>query len=151
MSENMLGGGSEEVATWIKETLDKAVEEIMQRGIFDSVLVEARPVWTLPYQVVIGQVRPEKEKAMFVWVISGVVPVDCIDASVASTPRDAARHFALKWQLDAARYRDPSVQKTLGPAQEQSWDQLGESLAERAETLYEMVENESLWQETGSS
>ncbi len=151
MYENNHGEGSEDAAGWIKETLDAAVEEIMQRGIIDSMLVEARPIWSLPYQIVIGQVRPEKEKATFKWVISGVVPVDCIDGSVASTPRDAARHFAMKWQLDAARYRDPSVQKTLGPAQGQSWDQLGESLAERAETLYEMVENESLWQETGSS
>ena len=145
----MLGGGSEEVATWIKETLDKAVEEIMQRGIIDSVLVEARPVWTLPYQVVIGQVRPEKETATFKWVISGVVPVDCIDSSVASTPREAARHFAMKWQLDAARYQDPAAQNTFGPEQIQSWDQLGETLARQAEALYELVETESHWQESG--
>ena len=121
----------------------------MQRGFIDSVLVEARPVWTLPYQVVIGQVRPEKETATFKWVISGVVPVDCIDSSVASTPREAGRHFAMKWQLDAARYQDPSVQKTLGQAPAQGWVQLGEALAKQAEALYELVETESHWQDSG--
>jgi hypothetical protein len=139
MSEKLRGG------------TNKAVEEINQRGIIDSMLVEARPIWSLPYQIVIGQVRSEKEKATFKWIICGVVPVDCVDSSVASTPREAARYFAMKWQLDAARYRDPSVQRTLGPEQDQSWDQLGETLAHMAEALYELVDADSHWRESDTT
>lgn len=151
MSEYMRGGGSEEVATWTKENLDEAVEEIIRRGIVGAMLIEARAVWTLPYQFVIGQIRDAHEKTTLKWIITGEAPVDYLDASVASTPREAARHFALKWQLDAARYQDPLVQKSLGPEQKQSWEQLGESLADQAETLFELVENESLWQESAGS
>ena len=151
MSENLHAGTSNEQTTWIRETFDKAVQEITQRGVIDSALIEARPIWSLPYQFVIGQVRPEKEKVMYVWVIGGAVPVDYVDSSVASTPREAARHFAMKWQLDAARYQDPSVQKTLGQAPEQGWEQLGEALAQHAEALYELVETESHWQESGTT
>ena len=147
MSENLRGGESEEVATWTREKLDEAVEQMMRLGIVTDLLVEARPVWTLPYKIMIGQVRDSRDQTTLRWVISGEVPIDYLDSAVASTPREAARHFALKWQLDAARYQDPSVQKTLGPDQAQSWDHIGRRLADKAEALFALVEDESLWQD----
>jgi ABC-type branched-subunit amino acid transport system substrate-binding protein len=44
MSEKLRGGTNKEVATWIKETLEKAVEEINQRGIMSIRLSHRRHV-----------------------------------------------------------------------------------------------------------
>jgi hypothetical protein len=145
MSEN------EDLTTWAREVLDGAVHEMMERGVVTTVLVEARPVWSLPYKIMIGQVRETHEQLTSIWVISGEVPTDYVGTATAATPREAARHFALKWQLDATRYLDPSVQDSLGAEQKDSWEHIGERLARKAEALFDLVENESLWQEFSSS
>lgn len=150
MSEKLHGGESEELATWTREKLDEAVEEMMRLGVVTDTLVEARPVWRLPYKIMIAQVRDANEQTRFNWIIAGEVPIDYLDSTVASTPREAARHFALKWQLDAARYQDPSVQKTLSLDPGQSWDRLGGRLADKAEELFDLVSDESVWQGSGN-
>ena len=151
MPDDLTGNTGDDVSAWIKEILNESVDELMRRGVVTATLVEARPVWSLPFEIVIGQIRDADDKSTFKWVISGAVPVDHVESAVAATPREAARHFALKWQLDAVRYRDPSVQESLGPELKQGWDQLGERLATQAEALFELVETESLWQESGDS
>ena len=72
--------------------------------------------------------REQGEPRPFVWTISGEVPTDYLNSEAADTPRAAARHFAMQWQLDAAR--DP---------------QSGSALAEKAEYLFKVVGDESLW------
>ena len=150
MSENLHGGGGEDVTAWAKEALDEAVKEMMTRGIVRSMLIEAKPIWALPYEIMIGQVRETHEQTKSFWVIGGDVPIDHVETTVASTPREAARHFALKWQLDAARYKDPAVQTELGAELKDSWERLGERLARKAEALFELVEDDNLWQESGT-
>jgi hypothetical protein len=147
MSGKLHGGGSEELAAWAREKLDEAVEEMMRLGIVTDVLVEARPAWTLPNKIMIGQVRDASDPTTFKWVISGEVPTDYLDSAVASTPREAARHFAMKWHLDAERYQDPSVQKTLGLDPKQSSDHIGRSLTDKAEALFALVDDENLWRD----
>ena len=151
MSEKSQGDASEELAAWTKEKLDEAVEEMMRLGIVTDALVEARPVWTLPNKIMIGQVRDASDPTIFKWVISGDVPTDYLDSAVASTPREAARHFAMKWHLEAARRQDPSVQKTPGLDPNQSSDHIGRQLAEKAEALFALVEDENLWHDHGRS
>jgi hypothetical protein len=147
----MYGGGNEDLTTWAREVLDGAVHEMMERGVVTTMLVEARPVWSLPFEIMIGQVSETHERVTSIWVIAGEVPTDYVGAVAAATPREAARYFALKWQLDAARYLDPSVQDSLGADQKASWDHIGERLARKAEALFNLVEDESMWQEFSSS
>lgn len=116
---------------WVRQTFDEAVQEIVDLGIVDGQFVEARPSWALPENVVIGQIRGANESTTFRWVICGDLPTDHVSSDAATTPRDAARHFSLKWQLDATRADDPSD---------------ANSLAANAEALYELVEDDSLWQ-----
>jgi len=149
MSEESRDETSEAVSAWSQETLDEAVAEIMRLGVFGSALIEARPVWQLPYKILIGQIRETNEHGTFRWVISGEVPIDHVDSAVAATPREVTRHFALKWQLDAARYQDPSVQQALGENQKQSWGQLGAILIQKSEALLALADDESLWRESG--
>lgn len=151
-SENNHDIGHGDPNRWAKSVFDQSVEEMMRRGIVSEMLVEARLVWALPYRVVVGQVREGKESQIFHWVISGEVPTDHIGSAAAATVREAVRHFALKWQLDAARFQDPAVQEELAQGQpDQSWELMGVQLADKAEALYALTEDDSLWQGSGGT
>lgn len=117
----------EELRTWIDESLAAAVKALGDEGLFDTVMVEARPAWALPHRILIGQLRDPATRSGFYWFIHGEVPTDCLPSTVASTPRDVARHFSLKWQLDAARSNN------------------GDALAEQAEFLYALADDSELW------
>ena len=135
MSEEIANDAADPVATWIRETLDAAVEVSTKLGIVEDALVEARPIWSLPQKVMIGQIREANDRTTFTWVICGDYPTDHIGSAAAATARDAARYFSLKWQLDAARHTDPSF---------------ASKLTDWAEELYEIADDDSLWQESGS-
>jgi hypothetical protein len=121
---------------WLREQLDGAVDEIMASGIVKDQIAEARPVWSIANKVLIGQVRVASEPKSFIWVICGDYPTDCLPASAAPTARDVARHFSLKWQMDAARQTDAAAMTLL---------------MDKAEELYDIVEEDSLWQEPGDA
>jgi len=118
----------EALKAWIKERTDTAVQELIDRGLIESVVVETRPAWVFPYTLLIGKVRESARDGGFDWFICGDAPITVASSRVAVTPRDAARHFALQWQLEAAR---------RGEA--------GTELAKRAEALYELTEEDRLW------
>ncbi len=141
----------EELAAWAQQQLDRAVEEMMNIGVVEDALVEARPAWMQPYRILIGQVRDSGDQSGFFWVICGDLPTDRLHSSAASTPREAARHFALKWQLEAARCRDPSVQKARGIDPHEPWDDIANQLADKAEALYAVVDDDHWWPEGGGS
>ncbi len=121
----------ESESAWARTVFDKAVRELIASNLIDIEVFEARPSWTLAKQIVIGQVREINASTLFSWVICGDLPTDHISSDVAATPRDVARHFSLKWQLDATRQTEPSA---------------SEHLSLKAEQLYELAENEDIWQ-----
>ena len=142
----MTGGSEKSAADWAREMTDAAVNEIMDKGVLSSEIIEARPAWWLPHRIVIGQIRDTQQHMASVWIIAGQVPTDYVSTEAAPTPRDAARHFAMKWQLDAARYKDPSIQEELGIEHKDDWEQLGEALALAAEALADLVADDRHWQ-----
>ncbi|MGH6947794.1 MAG: DUF4826 family protein [Kiloniellales bacterium] len=124
---------AERVAAWVRRKIAEAVEEFQKRSIADSAVLEAKPAWAFPFNVVIGKVRGQRDDSHFFWTICGDVPCDFLASSVAATPREAARHFALKWQLEAARQRG-SEQAALADDRERA-----------AEALYDLVRDDVLW------
>lgn len=134
MSEQSTTSGApqhdKELNAWIKEQLHTAVRQLGDLGVVESMVVEAKPAWVLPYTLLIGRVRERSRLVGFDWFISGDAPVTHADHTVAKSPREAARHFALQWQLRAARQGDA-----------------GEELARKAESLYEIVEDDEFWLE----
>lgn len=143
MSENSAPGDKD--LAWAREELNKVVREITDQGAVESPLVEARAVWSKPLDVVIGQLRDQGVQAEFLWVIGGSVPIDCIHSSVAASPRDAARHFSMKWQLEAARYQDPTERHRLGLDPAEDWTAHSKALIAKAEYLYKIVDDDQLW------
>ena len=146
MNVNLENPDQEELKTWIKAQLDLAVQKIIKHGNIDSLIVEAKPAWVLPFQILIGKVRAQGRAEEFQWFICGEVPTDYLESAVASAPREAARHFAMKWQLGAARYQEQAgKEQTTGKDTDASWQEPVEQLVEKAEALYAIVDDTRLW------
>jgi hypothetical protein len=130
---------------WVKETLSRAVDEIVESGLFDEPLIEAKPVWIFPRRFVIGKVRAQGEDREFLWIICGEVSLDYIRSTLARNSRDAARHFAMKWQLDAARRRDQASSGELDADAKSRLNAECDQLANHAEFLFKLIAMDSLW------
>ncbi|MBT8143145.1 MAG: DUF4826 family protein, partial [Gammaproteobacteria bacterium] len=107
---------------------------------------EGRPAWAMPGKLFIGRIWDAEDESNAWWVISGAVRSDHLQADVADNPRDALRHFCLKWQMQNARLEKAS--ESDHPADQQAWTGIGENLAAQAEALYQLVEQDSLWENT---
>ena len=134
-----------EALEWAREALATVVHEISEQGVIDSPLLEAQPAWTKPFDIVVGKLRDHGQHAEFLWVIGGSVPIDCIHSSVASTARDAARHFSMKWQLDAMRFENPTERKRLGLDPATDWNEKAKALVDKAQYLYSVTDNDQFW------
>ena len=113
---------------WIKKSMDEAVRDLMDLGVVESVVAEARPAWVLPFTLLIGQVREHGKAGGFDWFIWGDGPTTVASSTVAASPREAARHFALQWHLQGARKEGAEAE-----------------LTRKAEALYELVEDPQFW------
>lgn len=106
----------EELQTWIRQQLDAAVRHFIETELFEDALIEVKPAWTLPLKILIGKVREQSDPTTFRWFICGEVPLDHIDSAAATTPRDAIRHFAMKWQLDSEALEGDDATTLIGHA-----------------------------------
>lgn len=120
--------GRNELAAWVKQNFDNAVKELIRQNLIDGLMIEAKPAWVFPFKTIIGKARVKDQPGDFLWFICGDVPFDRIAGSAAATPREAARHFALKWQLDASREGE-----------------LDSELVFKANALYQLTEDERIW------
>ena len=139
MQDNQKIQLEKDLKVWIKQHLDAAVQELMDRGIFDSVIVEAKPAWSFPFGILIFKIRQQGHAGGFDWAICGSCPTDYVHSSLAATPREAARHFALKWQLEASRQTEEAIQAATATITSTR------DLTKMAESLYELVMQDDLW------
>ena len=119
----------DELKSWVRHQLDAAVLSFIETELFEDALIEVRPSWTLPLQILIGKVREQGNPTTFRWFICGEVPLDHTCAEAATTPREVIRHFALKWQLDSEALEGDSAT----------------TLIEHAESLYPLADDDRLW------
>ena len=138
-------GINEETLAWARRKLEQLVTEVTEMGVIDSHLVEARPAWVKADEIVIGQLRDQGSLTEFLWIIGGTTPTDCLHSSAAPTARDAARHFSMKWQLEASRLEDPDERSRLGLDPKVDWSAQAKALVAKAEALYAATEQDQLW------
>lgn len=132
--------------SWFKPLLDKVVKEMLDRNVVTGTAVEASPVWMLPYKILIAKVWGIGQKTRFIWTISGeAVITDHIPGSMAATPRDAARHFSMKWQMDADRVTAVGKSKRPVEGAQQHMGNYANKLIRDAEALYDLTEHEEIW------
>jgi hypothetical protein len=126
----------EQRVEWVKNQYQKANQYLAGKGIIpDNVAVtESR---YLPPLVALWKLNT-KDKTSF-WVISGDLPTDHMPFSAAPTARDAMRSFSLNWQLKAENImNNATVDKTQRD--------FANLLVARAQGLYELFEDQALWQ-----
>lgn len=119
----------DKLQAWIRRQLDNAVKGFIESELYEDALIEVKPAWVLPSQLLIGKVREQSNPISFRWFICGEVPLDHMDSNAATTPREAIRHFALKWQLEAANLKGDGAA----------------ALIEQAESLYPLADDGRLW------
>jgi hypothetical protein len=135
-----------ELKEWIKEQLHEAVRELGDKGIVESIIVEAKPAWVFPFQILLGKIREKDQSGGFAWFICGEeIPTDYMHSSKASSPREAVRHFSLKWQLKATRKNEAHLKSAGKWMPGTQLDHGNNQLVEQAEALYELVNEDSLW------
>ena len=126
---------------WVREQHGMMARYAAGRGLIGED-AEGVPVWSIPHQIFVGRFYDKSAREGGYWYIAGALPSDHIPANVAATPRDAVRHFALKWQLQAAQIEEG------GQSDEErlvDFANAAENLTKSAEALFALVETDSLW------
>lgn len=130
----------EKISEWVNAEGEKIAAELFRKRVLrGKIRVESR--WMLPGRMLVGVAWSETHPGEKFWVTGGEwLARDYVPLHVAETARDAARHFALQWQLRGAR---------IGTAAEDDaavdWKKAEERMAKRAEALYQAVEEDRLW------
>ncbi|HAW92003.1 MULTISPECIES: DUF4826 family protein [unclassified Arsukibacterium] len=121
---------------WVRTQYQKANQYLAGKGIIpDNVAVtESR---YLPPLVALWKLNTKDKKSY--WVISGDLPTDHMPFSAAPTARDAMRSFSLNWQIKAENImNNATVEKTQRD--------FANLLVSRAQGLYQLFEDEAVWQ-----
>ncbi|HSC48422.1 MAG TPA: DUF4826 family protein [Gammaproteobacteria bacterium] len=106
-------------------------------------------LWIIPHRAMLGRVWPKRgAPSPKLWVITGVVPTDHVEAGAARNCREAARYFAMRWQLEAARLGrgDGTADQAGGKI---DWDDMQNNIARRAEWLHELMQDNRRWTPDG--
>ena len=146
MTEETPVNDKQAIRQWYVKELDAVVKQMIKSGVISGVAIEAAPVWALPFKILIAKVWNANEKSRFIWTISGErVTTDHIDGKAAQGPREVARHFALKWQVDAERLGSISVQRSSLKDSGENMKGYTGKLVENAEYVYELSNREEIW------
>jgi hypothetical protein len=135
-------------AEWHKAQQMQVAEYLRHLEVFDTDIT-GEWLWIIPHRAMLGRVRPKQGDGPVLWVITGVVPTDHAEAGAARNCREAARYFALKWQLEAARLEKGSG-GTPAAAEGVDWKQASGNIAGRAEWLSDLAQDGRHWNQDGS-
>ncbi|RUO41115.1 DUF4826 domain-containing protein [Pseudidiomarina aestuarii] len=139
MAEATTPPNDADVSAWVREHFQKANKYLAEQGIIVDRVLTKRCRYLVPLVAVWRLTTQDKKE---IWAINGDVPSDVVSAKVAETARDALKHFALQWQLRAEGIvQDPEASKD--PEQQR----YASFLVGRAESLYEMTEQDDLWKD----
>lgn len=137
----------EAVKAWFTHQLDQVVQEMIRLKAVTGASIQATPVWMVPHEILIAKVWGIGHENDFIWAISiDKLIADYVAGSLAASPRDVARHFAMKWQMDADRILHMDKNGAAGKKAGTDLPALSERLIQYAESLYGLVNDEEAWQ-----
>ena len=123
-------------AEWVRKQFQKANEYLASKGIVpDNVSVQDSRY--LPPYMAVWRLNTLQKQSF--WVISGDLPTDHIALSAAENAREAVRAFSLQWQMKAQQIINAGID-------DKTKHDFAQLLISRAESLYNMFEDEQLWQ-----
>ena len=134
-------------AEWHKAQQQQVADYLRRLEVFDADIT-GEWLWIIPHRAMLGRVWPKHgAPSPKLWVITGIVPTDHAEAGAAKTCREAARYFAMKWQLEAAR-----LGKGTGSAMGEGkvdWNEMENNIASRAEWLHDLMQDNRRWMPDG--
>ncbi|CUS48971.1 MAG: hypothetical protein HLUCCO02_02910 [Idiomarinaceae bacterium HL-53] len=129
----------EEHATWVRTQFQNANAHLAEHGLLSDRVLTKESRYLAPFVALWRfSIQGMQEQ---VWVITGDLPNDHIDASVAEKPREALRHFCYRWQLKA----DKLLANEAAVSQEDH--ALAQTFIKGAENVFPLTEMEELWVE----
>lgn len=147
MTEKQNTMEANELKAWYKRLLNNVVNEMLRAGVVSGAAVEAAPIWVVPQQILLAHVWGAGQKNNFIWTIAGdAVITDHIAGKVAAMPRDAARHFALKWQMDAEQLRRVAQRKTSSESDAKEIEAYADRIVHCSEQLYDIAARDDIWE-----
>jgi len=136
---------------WAQEQMQAMAKHLASRGLIDKDEVKVEARWNYPFRILLAQAWGAKSAHEKFWVIAGDVPVDHVEGGLVTDARGALKHFALRWQMQGARVK--SADRDIGADQQRSklrvnWTDIGDTLAEKAEFIYALADDERNWEST---
>jgi len=136
-------------AEWHKAQQQQVAEYLRKLEVFDTDIT-GEWLWMVPHRAMLGRVWPKHGVSPKLWVITGVVPTDHAEAGAGKNCRDAARYFALKWQLEAARLEHGKGDGANKDDGHIDWQDVSSNISGRAEWIYSLVNDNRRWNTDGS-
>lgn len=124
---------------WIQQQFQKANRHLAEKGIVPTKVLADESRYLFPY-IALWKIEVAKPTKKVFWVLSGDLPCDFVDCSVAKNARDVLKHFSLHWQLKAEKLMHSGA--TKDPAQ----NEFAKLLINKAQGLYDLQDNDRLWQ-----
>lgn len=140
MTDNNKALTEQEIAAWSREAYQKANSFLAQKGIISETVSTEQSRYLAPL-LAVWKIKSNQGK--WFWVITGDLPSDMLTVDVAKTARDAIRSFSFKWQVDSENIRKQ-------PGQIKTQLDFANMLQSRAESLYDIFDQEDLWQQSES-
>jgi len=123
----------EQQQQWIREQYQLATKYLAEKGIVTN-SVNAEDSRHLVPLLALWKLTALDGKKF--WVLCGDLPSDHSSFDVAPNAREAIRHFSLKWQMQA---------ENLLQANTDEQNDFANLLIGRADGLYKLYDDESLW------
>ena len=124
----------EQQQQWVKQQYQIATKYLAEKGIVTSSVAVEESRYLVPVLALWKLTAMDGKKF---WVLCGDLPCDHSSVDVAPNAREAIRHFALKWQMQA---------ENLLQAESEEQKRFAQLLISRAEGLYKLYDEEPLWQ-----
>jgi len=124
----------EQKQKWIRDQYQAATKYLAEKGVVTHSVQDTESRHLVPL-FALWKLTSIEGKSY--WVLSGDLPKDHIGSDMAPNGREALRHFSLKWQMQA---------ENLLKSDNEEQHTFANLLVSRAERLYELCENDSLWQ-----
>ncbi|MCK8045380.1 MULTISPECIES: DUF4826 family protein [Shewanella] len=128
----------QQIQEWTRAQFQKANKFLAEKGIMPHKVHPEESRYLAPY-VALWKIDSKKPTKQTYWVMSGDLPSDYVEVSVAATAREALRHFSMMWQMKAENIQRSGL--TKDPAQAK----FAQLLVSRAESLYKMQADDNIW------
>lgn len=137
----------QEYEAWLRDQLNRAATRLHEKNLIGS-KTRGECAWNIPFRYLIGKVWETEHETNAYWIVGGLFPHDQIEAALAATPREAARHFGMKWQLKGEQLTampEDALKALPEAAREIDWKEFGRVLSGQGELMMTVAARDDVW------